>query len=157
VSRDYSEDLQKRIEQVMARYPKKEAALLPILHLVQREKGWISPAEERFIASLMGMKPMKVREVATFYTMILRRPPAKYHLQVCSNLTCSLLGAGTLIEYLKEKLGIAPGETTPDGKFSLTTVECLGACEQAPCLMVNFDYHGNLDKEKIDQLIASLE
>lgn len=157
MSREYSEALQKRIEQLIARYPKKEAALLPILHLVQREKGWISPAEERFIANQMGMKPMKVREVATFYTMILRQPLGKYHLQVCTNLTCSLLGAGTLIEYLKEKLGISPGETTPDGKFSLTTVECLGACEQAPCLMVNFDYYGNLDKQKIDQILSSLE
>ncbi len=157
MSPEYSDALKKKIEAVVVRYPKKEAALLPVLHLIQREKGWISPAEERFVANLLGIKPMKVREVVTFYTMILLKPLGRYHLQVCSNLTCSLLGAGTLIEYLKEKLGIGPGETTPDGKFTLSTVECLGACEQAPCLMVNFDYYGNLNKEKLDEILASLE
>lgn len=157
MSPEYSDALQKSIERMMARYPKKEAALLPVLHLVQREMGWISPAEERFIASLLGLKPMKVREVATFYTMILRKPLGKYHLQVCSNLTCSLLGAESLIDYIGEKLGIWPGETTPDGKFTLTTVECLGACEQAPAMMVNFDYYGHLDREKIEKILANLE
>jgi NADH-quinone oxidoreductase subunit E len=148
--------LRQRIAEVVARYPRQEAALLPVLHLVQREVGSISPAEEKFIAGILDIKPMKVREVATFYTMILRQPLGKYHIQVCSNLSCTLLGAGTVIDYLKEKLGIGIGETTPDRKFSLSTVECLGACEQAPCLMVNFDYHGNLDKEKIDRILAGL-
>ncbi len=156
MSPEYSESLRQRIAEVVALYPRKEAALLPVLHLVQREVGSISPAEEKFIAGILDIKPMKVREVTTFYTMILRQPLGKYHLQVCSNLSCTLLGVGTIIDYLKEKLGIGMGETTPDGKFSLSTVECLGACEQAPCLMVNFDYHGNLDKEKIDRLLASL-
>jgi NADH-quinone oxidoreductase E subunit len=123
---------------------------------VQREVGSISPAEEKFIAGILDIKPMKVREVVTFYTMILRQPIGKYHLQVCSNLSCTLLGARTVIDYLREKLGVGIGETTPDGKFSLSTVECLGACEQAPCMMVNFDYHGHLDKEKIDRILASL-
>ena len=156
MSSEYSDVLLKKVEDVIARYPRKEAALLPVLHLVQRETGWISPSEERFVATLLGIKPMRVREVATFYTMILRKPLGKYHLQICSNLSCTLLGANSLTEYLKEKLGIGPGETTPDGKFTLTTVECLGACEQAPCLMVNFDYHGNLDREKIDRILESL-
>ncbi len=153
---EQSESLRRRIAEVVACYPKKEAALLPVLHLVQRETGSISVADEKFIAGLLGIKPMKVREVATFYTMILRKPLGKYHIQVCSNLSCTLLGAGTIIDYLREKLGIGIGETTPDRKFSLSTVECLGACEQAPCLMVNFDYHGNLDKQKIDRILASL-
>jgi NADH-quinone oxidoreductase subunit E len=100
---------------------------------------------------------MKVREVATFYTMLTRRPLGKYHIQVCCNLSCMLLGAEPLVEYLKEKLGIGVGETSPDGRFSLSTVECLGACEQAPCLLVNFDYHGNLDREKIDGILAGLD
>lgn len=156
MSLEYSESLRQRIAEVVARYPREEAALLPVLQLVQREVGSISPAEEKFIASILDIKPMKVREVATFYTMILRQPLGKYHIQVCSNLSCTLLGAGTVIDYLKEKLGIGIGETTPDRKFSLSTVECLGACEQAPCLMVNFDYHGNLDKEKIDRILAGL-
>jgi len=156
VSPEYSESLRQRIAEVVARYPRKEAALLPVLHLVQREVGSISLEEEKFIAGILDIKPMKVREVATFYTMILRQALGKYHIQVCSNLSCTLLGVGSIIDYLKEKLGIGIGETTLDRKFSLSTVECLGACEQAPCLMVNFDYHGNLDKEKIDRILASL-
>ncbi|MBN2409289.1 MAG: NADH-quinone oxidoreductase subunit NuoE, partial [Candidatus Aminicenantes bacterium] len=140
-----------------ARYPKKEAALLPVLHLVQREVGFIGQEEERFVAQIMGLKPIKVREVVTFYTMFLRRPIGRYHLQVCSNLSCRLLGAGVWLEYLKERLGIGVGETTADGRFTLSTVECLGACEQAPSMMVNFDYHGHLDKEKIEKILEGLE
>jgi NADH:ubiquinone oxidoreductase subunit E len=86
-----------------------------------------------------------------------RQPAGKYHIQVCSNLTCSLLGAQTLIDYFKEKLGIELGETTEDRRFTLSTVECLGACEHAPCMMVNFDYYGNLDKKTIDEILDNLE
>jgi NADH-quinone oxidoreductase subunit E len=157
MSREYPSALIKKIDEVVLRYPKKEAALLPVLRLLQDEVGCVSPEEEAFVARTLGLKPMRVREVATFYTMLTRRPLGKYHIQVCSNLSCSLLGAGPLVEYLKEKLGIGVGETSPDGKFSLSTVECLGACEQAPCLMVNFDYYGNLDREKIDGILASLD
>jgi len=149
--------LRRRIDEVAARYPKKGAALLPVLHLVQRETGCLSEEEEVFVARALGLKPMKVREVVTFYTMFLRRPVGKYHLQVCSNLSCSLLGSGPLLEYLQRKLGVGAGETTADGRFTLSTVECLGACEQAPCLMVNFDYYGQLDREKIDTILEGLE
>jgi NADH-quinone oxidoreductase E subunit len=157
VSPEYSAELRKKIEEVVARYPRKEAALLPVLHLVQNEIGCISPLEEQFVAGLLGLKPMKVREVVSFYTMISSRPLGRYHIQVCSNLSCTLLGAGTLLEYLEKKLGIGVGETSADQKFTLSTVECLGACELAPCLMVNFDYHGQLDKAKIDEILESLE
>lgn len=156
MSPEYSGELRKKIDEVVGRYPKKEAALLPVLHLVQREVGCISAEEEKFVAQILGLRPMKVREVVTFYTMFIRRPLGKYHIQVCSNLTCTLLGAGKLIDYLKQKLGIEIGETSPDKKFTLSAVECLGACEQAPCMMVNFDYYGQLDKSKIDQILDSL-
>lgn len=156
MSPEYSAALRQKIDEVIARYPKKEAALLPVLHLVQGEVGCIREDEERFVAQLLGLKPIKVREVVTFYTMFLRRPIGRYHLQVCSNLSCTLLGAGSLLDYLQEKLGIGVGETTADGRFTLSTVECLGACEQAPCLMVNFDYQGQLDREKIDGILEGL-
>lgn len=156
MSPEYSGELRKKIDEVVGRYPKKEAALLPVLHLVQREVGCISAEEEKFVAQILGLRSMKVREVVTFYTMFIRRPLGKYHIQVCSNLTCTLLGAGKLIDYLKQKLGIEIGETSPDKKFTLSAVECLGACEQAPCMMVNFDYYGQLDKSKIDQILDSL-
>jgi len=157
LSPEYSASLRRKIDEVAALYPKRGAALLPVLHLVQREVGCIAAEEERFVALALGLKPVKVREVVTFYTMFLRRPIGKYHLQVCSNLSCSLLGAGSLLEYLQQKLGIEVGETTAEGRFTLSTVECLGACEQAPCLMVNFDYQGQMDREKIDRLLESLE
>lgn len=152
-----TEQIKKKIEEIVSRYEKKEAALLPVLHLVQREKGFISSQEEKQVADLLGIRPIKVKEVVTFYTMINREPLGRYHIQVCSNISCSLLGAESLIEHLKGKLGIEIGETTQDKKFTLSTVECLGACEQAPCMMINFDYYGNLDKEKIDEILESLE
>jgi NADH-quinone oxidoreductase subunit E len=157
VSPEYSAELRKKIDEVVARYPKKEAAILPVLHLVQNEVGCISPMEEQFVAGLLGLRPMKVREVVSFYTMISSRPLGRYHIQVCSNLSCTLLGAGTLLEYLEKKLGIGVGETSANKKFTLSTVECLGACELAPCMMVNLDYHGHLDKAKIDEILESLE
>jgi NADH-quinone oxidoreductase E subunit len=157
MSPEFSELTKKRIEEVLACYPQKKAALLPVLHLVQQEIGCISAAEEKQVADLLEIKPIQVREVVTFYTMYNRQPIGKYHIQVCSNLTCSMLGAQTLIDYLKEKLRIELGETTEDKKFTLSTVECLGACEHASCMMVNFDYYGNLDKKTIDEILDKLE
>lgn len=157
MSPEFSDQTKKKIKEILSRYPKKDAAILPLLHLTQREFGCISEEEERLVAQILGVKPLKVREVVSFYTMIHRQPVGKYHIQVCTNLSCSLMGAETLIDYLKEKLGIEPGQTTPDKKFTLTTVECLGACEQAPSMMINFDYHGNLDKKKIDEILDKLK
>jgi NADH-quinone oxidoreductase subunit E len=152
-----SEQTKKKIEEIVSRYARKEAALLPVLHLVQHEMGFISSQEEKQVADLLGIRPIKVKEVVTFYTMINQEPVGQYHIQVCSNISCSLLGSGSLVDHLKIKLGIEVGETTQDKKFTLSTVECLGACEQAPCMMINFDYYGNLDKEKIDEILDSLE
>jgi len=152
-----SDSTKNKIEEIISHYAKKEAALLPVLHLVQREVGFISSQEEKQVAEILGIKPINVKEVVTFYTMINQEPVGKYHIQVCSNLSCSLLGAESLLEHLKNKLGIEVGETTPDKKYTLTTVECLGACEQAPCMMINFEYFGNLEKEKIDEILDKLE
>ena len=157
MSPEFSDSVKKKIEEVVARYPQKKAALLPVLHLVQQEIGYLSASEEKQVADLLEIKPIQVREVVTFYTMYNRQPVGKYHIQVCSNLTCSMLGAQSLIDYLKEKLGIELGETTEDKRFTLSTVECLGACEHAPCMMVNFDYYGNLDKKTIDEILDNLE
>lgn len=157
MSPELTDQTKKKIEEIASRYASKEAALLPVLHVVQAEEGYVSPQAEKQVASLLDIKPIKVKEVVTFYTMFNQEPVGKYHIQVCSNLSCSLLGAESLIEHLKAKLGIDVGETTSDKKFTLTTVECLGACEQAPCMMINFDYFGNLDKEKIDKILGGLE
>jgi len=157
MSPEFSDQTKKKIEEVLSRYPRKEAAILPLLQLTQREFGCISNEEEKIVAEILGIKPIKVREVVSFYTMLNPKPVGKYHIQVCSNLSCFLMEAEELIDYLKEKLGIEPGETTPDKKFTLTTVECLGACDQAPSMMINFDYYGHLDKKKIDELLDKLK
>jgi NADH-quinone oxidoreductase subunit E len=157
MSPELTDQTKKKIEEMASRYASREAALLPVLHLVQNETGYISQQEEQLVAEILDIKPIQVKEVVTFYTMYNREPIGKYHIQVCSNLSCSLLGAESLIQHLKDKLGIQVGETTEDKKFTLSTVECLGACEHAPCMMVNFDYHENLDKQKIDQILDNLE
>lgn len=151
-----SADLLKRIEALAGRYPHKRAALLPVLHLVQKECGFISSEAEEAVAGLLGIRPIQVREVVTFYTMFFRRPVGRFHIQVCSNLTCSLLGGEKLLARLQEKLGIKPGETSPDGKFTLSSVECLGACEQSPCLIVNENLLGNLDPAALDELLKGM-
>lgn len=157
MSPEFSEKTKKIVEEILTRYSRKEAAILPVLHLTQKEFGCISSEEEKLVARLLGIKPIKVREVVTFYTMLNREPLGKYHIQVCSNLSCSLLGAENLIDYLKKKIGVELEETTQDKKFTLSTVECLGACEQAPCMMVNFEYYGNLDVKKIDEILDGLK
>lgn len=157
MSVDYSEKTRKKIEEIISRYPRKEAALLPVLHLTQQEFGQISAEEEKRVAALLGIKPIQVREVVTFYTMLHQSPLGKYHIQVCSNVSCAMMGAGSLVQHLERKLSVEVGGTTSDKKFTLSTVECLGACEQAPSMMVNFDYYGNLDKEKIDKILDELE
>ncbi len=157
MSLQFSDETKKKLEEIIAHYPQKRAALLPVLHLAQREFGQISFEEEKTVASMLGVKPIEVREVVTFYTMFLREAVGKYHIQVCSNLSCSILGSENLINYLKEKLVVGVGETTSAQKFTLSTVECLGACEHAPCMMVNFDYHGNLGQDKIDEILDKLE
>lgn len=157
MSLEFSDKIKKEVMDIIARYPKKKAALLPVLHVAQQEFGFIGEDTERMVAGLLDIKPVQVREVVTFYTMYNRQPVGKYHIQVCSNLTCSLLGAESLIDYLKKKFNIDLGETTEDKKFTISTVECLGACEQAPCMMVNFDYYGDLDKGKIDEILDNLK
>jgi len=157
VSPEFSAQTKERIKEIISRYPRKEASLLPVLHLAQQELGYISSEAERWVAEMLRIKPIKVREAVTFYTMFYQEKLGKYHIQVCSNLTCSLLESEELIDYLMEKLKIETGQTTPDGKFTLSTVECLGACEEAPCMQINFDYYGNLNKKKIDSILASLK
>jgi len=157
VSPEFSEQTKKKIKEIISLYPQKQASLLPVLHLTQQEFGYIPVEAEKSVAKMLGIKPIRVREAVTFYSMLHLKKIGKYHIQVCSNLSCSLLGAEKLIDYLRDKLKIEPGQTSPDGKFTLSTVECLGACEEAPCMQINFDYFGNLDKKKIESILADLK
>ena len=152
----FSEPARRELEAILSRYPDKEAAILPALHLAQREFGYVSDEAIVCVAEILGFTPARIEGVATFYTMYNRKPVGKYHLQICRNISCSLLGAEHLIEHVSKKLGILPGETTPDGKFTLSKVECLGSCGTAPVLQLNDDYHENLTEEKVDALLDGL-
>jgi len=152
-----SEDVKTRITQLKARYPYARSALLPALHLAQREHdGWLSDELMAEVAEVMGLPPTEVRSVVSFYTMFNRQPVGKHLVQVCTNLSCSLLGAEHIVEHLKHKLGTEVGETTPDGLFTLLEVECLGSCGTAPMMQINDTYYEGLTVERVDEILAKL-
>lgn len=155
----FSEENKKEFDKIVAKYPpeRKRAAMLPTLWLAQRQWGWISPEVMEYVAKLLEVAPMKVYEVVTFYTMFNQKPVGKYHLQVCRTLSCELCGKEDIVSHLKNKLGIKLGETTVDGKFTLTEVECLGSCGTAPMMQVNEDYYESLTPQKVDEILASLK
>ena len=153
---EFTPETLRKFHDVRARYPNARAAILPTLHLAQREFGWISPETMEYVGKLLGLEPIKVLEVVTFYTMFHRKPPGKYHLQVCTNISCALTGGQGLYRHLSKKLCLKSGETSPDGKFTLTEVECLASCGTAPMMQVNDKYHEHLTPEKADQLLAEL-
>jgi NADH-quinone oxidoreductase subunit E len=156
VSFAFSDAGKREFERLLTRYPDKEAVILPALHLAQKETGYVSDEAILHIAEALGTSPAHIEGVATFYTMYNRKPVGKYHVQICRNISCSLLGAEHLIAHVAKKLGVNPGETTPDGKFTLTKVECLGSCGTAPVMQVNDDYHENLDEARIDAILDNL-
>src|SRR6476646_1860674 len=139
------------------RYPTKVALLLPALHQAQEEFGWLPKEVLIEIGTYIGIHPAQVREVASFYTMYNLKPVGKYHLKICTNVACCLRGAYDLVEHCEKKLDIKCGETTKDKRFTIMEEECLGACGTAPAMMLNNDYHENLDVPKLDRLIESLE
>jgi NADH-quinone oxidoreductase subunit E len=143
-----------KIRGFFPRYPEKKAALLPALHITQEANGYISIRAMREIAELLEIPPSAVMDVVTFYTHYWTHPRGKKVLTVCRSLTCELMGGQTLLEAIKEKLGIDEHETTPDGKFSLQTEECLAACDHGPCLMVNEKMHKCVTLEQLDAILA---
>ncbi len=149
----FSRKASKEFEDILARYPEKQAAMLPTLHLAAREFGHISAEVETYVADLLEVPPVKVHEVLTFYTLIPATPRGKLHFQVCRGLSCHLLGCERIIQHLSKKLRLQPGETSPDLRYSLTEVECLGACETAPMMQLNEDYVGFLTEKKLDQIL----
>jgi len=150
-------DFEARVDALVAKYPKPKAALLPVLWEVQRAKGAIDLAAEEWVAGRLGISPAHVHGCVTFYTMYKQRPSGRHHIQVCTTLSCMLRGSDELLHHLERKLGIKPGETTPDGKFSLVKVECLGSCGTAPMFQLNDDYHEDLTLEKVDSLLDGLK
>ena len=152
-----SAEVKRRIEHLKSRYPQAKSALLPALHLVQREHdGWLSDEAMAEVAEVMDLPPAEVRSVVSFYTMFNRQPVGKHLVQVCTNLSCSLLGAEHIVEHLRRALGIEVGETTADGLFTLLEVECLGSCGTAPMMQIDDTYYENLTIERVDEILSQL-
>jgi len=152
----FSEEKLNKAKEIIARYPdgKQKSALIPLLHLAQEEfGGWLDVPAMDYVAELLNILPIEVYEVATFYSMFNLKPVGKYIFEVCRTGPCMLNGSDDIIEYIKGKLNIREGETTPDGLFTLKPAECLGACGYAPMMQLGKHFREHLTKEKVDAII----
>src|SRR6187549_3205627 len=152
----FSDNKLKEVEQIVQRYPegKQKSALLPVLHLAQEEfGGWLSAETMDYVASLLQITPIEVYEVATFYSMFNMKPVGKHVFEVCQTGPCMLRGSDNIIDYIKKKLDINVGETTKAGRFTLKTLECLGACGYAPMMQLGKHFREHLTPEKVDEII----
>lgn len=153
----FGSEFERKVDAIVAKYPQPKAALLPVLWEIQKAKGAIDLEAEAWVALRLGVEPSHVHGCVTFYTMYKQKPSGRHHIQLCTTLSCMLRGSDELLRHLETKLGIKEGETTPDGKFSLVRVECLGSCGTAPMFQLNDAYHENLTLESVDRLLASLK
>jgi NADH-quinone oxidoreductase subunit E len=144
------------IDRTVALYPERQAAMLPVLWTVQREAGWISPDAMVWVGERLGCSAAAVQAVVTFYTMFDEQPVGRWKLQVCRTLSCELMGARAVIDRIRERLRIEPGETTEDGEFTLQEVECLASCGTGPMMQCNLKFYENLTPERIDALLDEL-
>src|SRR5215475_10514090 len=143
-------------KEIIARYPQQRSALLPMLHLVQAEEGYVSPAGIEFCADQLGLTTAEVSAVATFYTMYKRRPVGDYHVGVCTNTLCAVMGGDEIFSTLKDHLGVGNDETTEDGKVTLEHIECNAACDFAPVMMVNWEFYDNQTPASAKDLVDKL-
>jgi len=151
---EYTPEAKARFDAIVARYPRRQAALLPVLHLTQRELGHLSTEAQLLVARTLDVPPTLVREVVTFYEMFHEEPEGQFHLEVCTNISCHLLGGDALLEHFKKKLAIECGHHTEDGLFSLMESECLASCGSGPMMRVGLDYYEHLTPEAGDFLIT---
>lgn len=151
----FSQEKLNKVQELISHYPegKQKSALIGVLHMAQEEFGWLDVPAMDYVASLLGLKPIEVYEVATFYTMFNVKPVGKYVFEVCQTGPCMLRGSDDIIDYIKNKLNIEVGETTPDGMFTLKTAECLGACGYAPMMQLGKHFREQLTPEKVDRII----
>ncbi|MCS6999726.1 MAG: NADH-quinone oxidoreductase subunit NuoE [Bacteroidota bacterium] len=144
------------IERLKKLYPEPKAALMPVLWMAQKKWGWLSEDVMRLVAEVMNLPYAHVMGVARFYTMYFKKPMGKYHIQVCTNISCMLRGGEEIFRHVCTKLGIGNNERTSDGRFSVEEVECMGACGGAPMIAINEDYYENVTIEEVDRLLATL-
>jgi NADH-quinone oxidoreductase E subunit len=154
---EFTPTAQAKFEQILTRYPIKRAAIMPTLWLAQEEFGWLSNEVLEYVAGLLELSPAFTASVASFYTMYYKQPVGKHHVQVCTNLSCALVGAERIVDCLRKRLGVEVGQTTADGRFTLSVVECLASCGTAPMMQVNDDYWENLTQQSTLDLIDRLE
>jgi len=150
----FSPALAARFDRMVTLYPLRRSALIPMLLYAQDEVGYLSEAVISEVAARIGITELDVRDVITYYSLMRTAPAGKYHVQVCTNISCMLRGGNELLAHCKQKLGIGNKETTPDKLFSLEEVECIGACSWAPAVQVNYDFHENLTPDAMDKVLA---
>ena len=150
----FSPEVEAEIDGHLAKYPVKRSAILPLMFIVQRERGgYLDPPGVAYLADRLGVRITDIWEVATFYSMINIEPVGRYHFQICKTLSCKIMGEPRVTARVCSRLGIKPGETTEDGQFSVSLVECLGSCGTAPMMQIGFDYYENLTDEKVDEIL----
>ena len=150
----FSPELAARFDKLVTLYPVKRSALVPMLLYAQDEVGYLSDPVIAEVAARIGITELEVRNVISYYSLLRTKPVGKYHVQVCTNISCMLRGANQVFDHCKKSLGIENKGVTPDGLFSLEEVECIGACSWAPAAQVNYDFHENLTPESIDKVLA---
>ncbi len=157
--RDKVEHFDRELAEILKRYPpdKKEAAMLPALHLGQHLFGWISPGVKKLCADRLGTTASRAEEVSTFYVMYANQPIGKHLVEICTNVSCCLNGGERIFEYLKAKMGVKNGGTTADGRYTLREVECLGACGTSPAMLVDEEMYERLDVQKVEQILGGLK
>ena len=152
-----TDEERKEIEAELERYPTKQAVCIDAMRIVQRHRGWVSDESIRDIAETLGMSPADLDGVATFYNLIYRKPVGRHVILICDSVSCWIMGYDGLREHLTKRLGIGFGETTPDNRFTLLPIVCLGACDHAPVMMVDNDLHANLDPARIDAILEEYQ
>lgn len=154
---DLKAETLERIERLIPRYPEKRSLVLPLLHIIQEERGYICDSSMEWVAQKLDIQPMAVLEVLTFYPMFRRKPIGKIHVKVCRTLPCALNGAYSLCEQLQKKLECKLGETSPDGNFTIEFVECIANCGTGPVVQVDETMHENVSPEKVDAFVEQLK
>ena len=144
----------REIEAELAHYPQKQAVCIEAMKIIQRHRGWVSDEAIKDLAALLEMTPDELDGVATFYNLIFRQPVGRHVILLCDSVTCWIMGYDRLRQHLTSRLGIQPGETSPDGRFTLLPIVCLGTCDHAPALMIDNDLHRDLDPTKLDAIVA---
>jgi NADH-quinone oxidoreductase subunit E len=156
---EFSPEVVEEMRSHLVKYPpeRSRSALIPLLFVIQRERGYIDNAGVNYLAKFLSLEVTDVWETATFYSMFNMRPVGRHHLQICKTLSCKIMGEPEITGHICDKLGIHPGETTGDGKFTVSLVECLGSCGTAPMMQVGFDYYEDLTVEKVDKILDTLK